>query len=91
MDEDRSDILKMMEILTDGVEIAPSIPNEPVQLVDSSVPTSRLGKKMIAGHFDPSVSKQLKQLALERDSTVQALLAEAINDLFVKYGKLPVP
>ncbi|MEJ1934635.1 ribbon-helix-helix domain-containing protein [Nostoc sp. NIES-2111] len=54
------------------------------------LPPSRQGKKAIAGHFDPAVSKQLKQLALEQDTTVQALLAEALNDLFDKYGKKPI-
>lgn len=54
------------------------------------LPPSRQGKKAIAGHFDPAVSKQLKQLALEQDTTVQALLGEALNDLFEKYGKKPI-
>lgn len=51
------------------------------------VPASRVGKKVVAGHFDPAVTKQLKQIALDSDSTVQSLLAEALNDLFEKYGK----
>jgi hypothetical protein len=46
----------------------------------------RQGTKTIAGHFDPRVSKQLKQLALDRDSTVQDLLQEALADLFEKHG-----
>ena len=48
---------------------------------------SRVGKKALIGYFDPSVSKQLKQLALDHDSTAQELLREAINDLFQKYKK----
>lgn len=56
----------------------------------TEVPPSRVGKRAIAGHFDPAVSKQLKQLALEEDSTVQRLLEEALNDLFSKYGKPPI-
>jgi hypothetical protein len=48
---------------------------------------ARSGKKMIAGFFDPAVSKQLNQIALDHESSVQALLGEAINDLFEKYGK----
>ena len=51
---------------------------------------SRIGKKTGAAHFDPAVSKQLKHLGLERDSSTQALLREAINDLFAKYGKPPI-
>lgn len=53
-------------------------------------PPSRQGKKAITGYFDPAVSRQLKQLALDRNTTVQALLSEALNDLFTKYGKNPL-
>ena len=53
-------------------------------------PPSRQGKKAITGHFEPAVSRQLKQIALDRDTTVQALLAEALNDLFVKYKQKPI-
>jgi hypothetical protein len=48
---------------------------------------SRVGKKAIIGYFDPSVSKQLKQIGLDKDLSVQDLLSEAINDLFHKYRK----
>lgn len=51
---------------------------------------SRIGKKTVAAHFDPAVSKQLKLIGLEADRSTQALLREAINDLFVKYGKSPI-
>lgn len=56
----------------------------------SSLPPSRQGKKAVSGHFDPEASRQLKQLAIETDSTVQTLLAEALNDLFTKHGKPPI-
>jgi hypothetical protein len=55
-----------------------------------SAAPSRRGLKVISGHFDPAVSRQFRQLALERDDTVQGLLAEAINDLFVKYHRNPI-
>lgn len=50
---------------------------------------SRQGKKTIAGFFDPAVSRQLKQIALEDGgkSNIQELLREALNDLFEKRGK----
>lgn len=54
------------------------------------VPTGRVGMKAITGFFDPAVSKQLKQIALEEDSSIQALLREALNDLFTKRGKSPI-
>jgi len=51
---------------------------------------SRQGKKSITGYFDPAVSQQLKILSAERDMTIQALLAESLNDLFEKYRKKPI-
>lgn len=48
---------------------------------------SREDKKLIAGHFDPKVAKQLKLLAVEDDTTVQALLEEALDLLFAKKGR----
>jgi len=50
----------------------------------------RQGKKAITGFFDPTVSRQLKQIALNEDKTVQLLIAEALNDLFVKYNQNPI-
>jgi hypothetical protein len=53
-------------------------------------PPSREGRKIIAGYFDPAVSKQLHQIALDDDTTLQELLREAINDLFAKRRKAPI-
>jgi hypothetical protein len=36
------------------------------------------------------VSRQLRQIALAEESSVQELLKEALNDLFVKQGKPPI-
>jgi hypothetical protein len=38
--------------------------------------------KHIGGYFDPAVSKQMRAIALEEDSSVQALLEEALDMLF---------
>jgi len=52
---------------------------------------ARTGKKVVAGFFDPAVSRQLKEIGLAHDDmSVQDVLAEAINDFFVKYGKKPI-
>ena len=48
---------------------------------------SRRGTKLIGGHFPPEVSTQLRILAAEGGTTVQSLLAEALDDLFVKKGR----
>jgi hypothetical protein len=44
--------------------------------------SARAGKRLIGGHFDKAVSRQLRELAAREDATVQALLAEAMNMLF---------
>lgn len=48
---------------------------------------SRDSRRFIGGHFDPLVGKQLRMLAVEDDTTVQALLEEALDLLFVKKGR----
>jgi hypothetical protein len=47
----------------------------------------RDGKRFIGGHFDPKVAKQLKLLAAEEESTLQQLMEEALDLLFLKKGK----
>ena len=48
---------------------------------------TRAGKKKVTAALDPAMHKQLKGLAVERDTTTEALLVEAIGDLFAKHGK----
>ena len=48
---------------------------------------SREGKSNVTGYFPPAVKRQLRILAADRDTTIQDLLAEALNDLFAKHGK----
>ena len=43
---------------------------------------SRKSTKHVGGYFDPAVSRQLREIALAEDSSVQALLGEAIDMLF---------
>ena len=47
----------------------------------------REGKSNVTGYYPPEVKKQLRLLAAEHDTTIQNLLAEALNDLFAKNGK----
>jgi hypothetical protein len=42
---------------------------------------------LIGGHFPASVARDLKILAAEEGTSVQALLEEALELLFVKKGK----
>src|SRR5262249_40257991 len=69
---------------------------EPQQVTEQPVSVSgfyaatRVGKKKVTAPLDPAAHKQLKQLALDHDTTAEALLVEAIRDLFTKYGKPPI-
>jgi len=50
-----------------------------------------LARYNVSDHsLDPAVSRQLKQIGIDHDKTVQELVAEAINGLFQKYGKPPI-
>ncbi len=49
-------------------------------------PTARIGRSQISGHFLPEVVKAFRKLAYQKGFTHQLLLAEALNDLFEKYG-----
>jgi hypothetical protein len=85
----RANLAAALQTATRGGEAAPAAATATVTAIRTSTP-SRVGKKTVAAHFDPAVSRQLKQLGLDRDTSTQALLREAINDLFTKYGKPPI-
>ena len=48
----------------------------------TSTKPSRTGTKHIGGHFPPEVAKQLRQLAVDEDTSHQKLLGEALDLLF---------
>jgi len=56
--------------------------NRPAQRVPS-----RVGTKLVGGHFAEDVSVALKVIAAENRTTVQDLMADAINSIFAKYNK----
>lgn len=56
----------------------------------AAVQPGRAGKKPLIGYYSPECMKQFKQITLDNDTTQQGLLAEALNDLFQKYGKAPI-
>lgn len=60
----------------------PAEPTAKEATSNSSTRPSRRNTKHIGGYFDPAVSKQLREIALHEDSSVQALVAEAIDMLF---------
>lgn len=48
---------------------------------------SRRNTRLIGGHFPPEIGRQLRMLAAEEDTTIQALLEEAINLLLAKKAR----
>ena len=48
-------------------------------------PPSRVGKRVLSIYLDPLAWKQLRLLALENNTTTQALGEEAINLLFANH------
>ena len=50
----------------------------------------RTGKKAVPLWLPAVAKRQLDLLVIEQDTTKQALLSEAVNDLFKKYRKPPI-
>ncbi len=75
-------------VRTDQVEVGNPSPVPVVSGENSSSkrPPSRAGKRVLSVYLDPIAWKQLRQLALDGDTTTQALGEEAVNLLFAKHG-----
>lgn len=43
-------------------------------------------KRLVGGHFTKETQQQIRIIAASQDMTIQALLTEAINDLFEKHS-----
>ncbi len=78
-----------------GMAGSPEATVTPLPLVTARSPTterptlapSRHGKRNVSAYIEAAAAKQLRLLAVERESSTQALLEEALNDLFRKFGK----
>lgn len=73
---------------------APPILQDVPRPARPAVAPSRAGTKPITGFYPDEVRVQLKVLAAEKRRSMESMLAEALNDLFAKYGKAeiaPVP
>ena len=60
---------------------------KPAARANSRTRPSRQDKIAVTGFFLPDVRRQIKIMAAEKDTTVQALLTEALNDMFAKHDK----
>lgn len=61
---------------------APAPPKEPAKASKSS----RDGKVLVGAWINPEAHKQLKRLAVDKDTNIQTLVVEAINRTFQEHG-----
>lgn len=61
------------------------------EVINSSAPPpSRVGRKAISGYFSPEMSLALHTCARRNGIKLQALMAEAFDDVLRKYGESPI-
>ncbi len=60
---------------------------QPAPRTKATAQKGRGGTSPITVHFPKQVRDQLKILAVQSDTTLHNLVAEAFNDLFAKHGK----
>lgn len=76
----------------DGQAPAVKTPNDPTIGGQGATtgPASRQGRKQIAGFFSPEMSFGMHTLARRQGRSLQALMAEAFNDVLRKHGESPI-
>lgn len=61
------------------------------EVINSSTPApSRVGRKAISGYFSPEMSLAMHTCARRNEVSLQALMAEAFDDVLRKYGNSPI-
>ena len=68
---------------------ATAAPEEFVRQSASTRAKARIGKRAIVGYFSPELSRTLNGAAIDRDTTLQAILGEAIDLWLRENGKHP--
>ena len=88
----KPDLRQALKTRDNSAPLKPALQEVPAAAPSTTATTphfrpSRVGKTNVTGYFPSSVKKQLRILAADRDTTIQELLAEALNDLFAKHGR----
>lgn len=76
--------------LRDRATSAAPPPAAPVPAAAPERATSRQGRKQVAGFFSPEMSFAMHTLARRQGRSLQALMAEAFNDVLRKHGESPI-
>jgi hypothetical protein len=82
----RPSLFKPKALATADAEQGPPVNENDRDQSPDRRPPSRAGKRVLSVYLDPLAWKQLRQLALDTDTTTQALGEEAVNLLFTKHG-----
>jgi hypothetical protein len=72
--------------LASAPQSAAQIQPIPERVAVSVRPSGRAGKAMVAGWYDKAAVKQLRMIAVNRETTIQQQLGRAINLLFREEG-----
>ena len=71
-------------------QVAPAaMPAESTRPATSTRAKARIGKRAVVGYFSPELARTLNGLANDRDTTLQAILGEAIDLWLRENGKHP--
>ena len=65
-------------------------PPQTSNLSNDQVPASRQGRKAVSGYFRPEMSFALHMLARRQNRSLQAVMAEAFDDILRKHGESPI-
>ncbi len=68
-----------------AIDLTVAVNSESAEIATGERPPSRVGKRVLSIYLDPLAWKQLRQLALDSETTTQALGEEAVNLLFAKH------
>ena len=85
----RPDAIAMLAAMAPSTSVATKSIAPPAMRTKTRQPKpgARAGTRQLAGHFPIGTCSAMKFLVAEEDTTMQALLEEAINDLLVKKGR----
>lgn len=68
-----------------------AVPNSKVVVPNNNqAPASRQGRKAVSGYFRPEMSFALHMLARRQNRSLQAVMAEAFDDVLRKHGESPI-
>jgi hypothetical protein len=67
----------------------PVAPEESARPATGTRAKARIGKRAVVGYFSPELARTLNGMANDRDTTLQAILGEAIDLWLRENGKHP--